>query len=1692
MKPLVTTSPEPALRGGGGDLPSAPYLLPDLVAQRIGSDPARAAITFGENTTDYAHLGRRAGAVAQKLKDLGVRRGDPVGVFLHRHPDLVAALLGIWWAGAAYVPLDPNHPDERLAWMADDAGVRVTVTRGDLTSRVGRLSQLKTLVLDDLPTAGSPVGPLVDVSADDAAYVMYTSGSTGRPKGIVIGHGGIANRVLWTVRTHGLGPGDRVLQKTSTGFDAAVWEFFAPLVSGATVALAPLGAERDPELMVRAIAEQDITVLQGVPSVLRRLVTEPAWPDCRCLRLVFSAGEPLDAALARALSLEGQAQVWNTYGPTECSIDVTAHRSDPSAAEGAVPIGRPLDNLRILLLEPSGEPVPVGVPGEVHVGGAGLGRGYLNQAALTAERFVPDPYGERGARLYRTGDQARWRSDGSLEFLGRLDGQVKVNGVRIEPGEVEAALLGHPAVQNAAVLVEEHEQARRLVGYLAGPDLPSADETRAYLRERVPEVMIPARFVHLAEFPLNTSGKTDRRALAALAPPAAEREVVPPRNAAEELIAEIWRELLGVDEVSVDDDFFSLGATSLDVTRLATRLRARCGRVDLPGLFGASTLAGQAALIGTAASERATLTGTAGAGRAGEVGQAGPDQGDPIGTGGSEQAEIRRVPRTGPLPLSPGQHRLRFLDSLNPGSPEWVAPLFLRLPAGADEVNVRRALHHIEQRHESLRTRYPGDDGQVVVAAGQVELRVEHSEALEGLFAEQFARGFDLANGPLWRALLVHVPGQDPVLLVTVHHIASDGWSTAVLERELRHLISGGGAEDLPELPVQYADYAHWQRRHTSDEALAGDLAYWRRQLAGAVPTELLPDHPRPARRDAAGAGVQVRIPAALAQSIEKFSRAQGVTPFTTLLTALAALLARHTGSQDVVIGTPVAGRDREELSNVVGFFLNSVVLRCRLDDDPDALTAVQRVRQTCAEAFAHQSVPFERLVNELQPQRDLSRTPLYQVAFDLQEEGATTMSADPVVNAAFQQAWKVSKTDLTLFVRRGENGTLDAAFEYAAALFDQTTVQRLADRYMRLLRAIVAKPSRRLSSIDLVPAAERRQLQRWSVNPGPLPLTCVHEDIRAAGQANPQAVAVESGLHALTYAELEAASNRIAHHLTGLIAGQSEPTVAVLLDRGSDLITTMLGIWKAGGAYVPLDPSFPAERIADMAETAGTTVAVTSSAYAQRFPQQMRTVALDSSTLDVHPDTPLDVPADPDRLAYVIFTSGSTGRPKGVAVTHRGLANHVHWAARELAGQGTGGAPLFSSVAFDLVVPNLWAPLVAGQRVWMYPQSAELDGLGKALAGAGSFSFVKLTPGHLELLEHQLTPAQMDRLAEVVVVAGEALAGPLAQRWRNVLGDARLINEYGPTEASVGTCVHPVTGQVTSDVVPIGRPLPNLSMRVLEPDGSPAPIAVPGELWVGGVGVARGYIGRPDLTAERFAPDPWGPPGARMYRTGDLARVNADGAVEFLGRIDDQVKIRGYRVEPGEIRARLLENPEIEDAVVVAAGPLTDQRLLAYYVPAATGEVNDLASYCAQRLPAYLVPAVFIALPAIPLTANGKLDRSSLPEPEAKSALTAPRNPAEERVAQIWAGVLGCPEEEVDVHTGFFAAGGHSIRAVQLISELKSAFGVQLSIRAVFERPTVAELAEEIEAAIRAEIEQMTATDLLASVQNQVQEGNS
>nr|APD71641.1 non-ribosomal peptide synthetase 6 [Streptomyces sp.] len=1630
--------------------------LAELIAQQATRTPdAPAVLTEDAAPLSYAELDARANRLAHRLTRLGVGPDTLVGVHLERSASLVVSLLAVWRTGAAYLPLDPAHPAERLRSIVAEARPVVVLTAGRSAGTELGAPQVDLDAEWELISSLPATAPEISVQSGHLAYVIHTSGSTGRPKGVQVTQAGIAGRVLWTVRTHALGPDDRVLHKTAIGFDAHCWEVFAPLVAGGAVALAAVGAERDPEALVACAARLRATVLQVVPSVLRLLVAEPGWRELTALRLLFSAGEPLHAELCRRAT-EGHGErlaVWNTYGPTECSIDVTAHPYDPEQATGPVPIGRPLPGTRLLVLDEQGRPVPVGVPGELHIGGTPLARGYLGRPDLTAERFVPDPYGDAGGRLYRTGDLVRWRADRTLEYRGRADHQVKVNGVRIEPGEVEAALLSHPEVTGAVVTAPEGpDGAKRLTAHLVTADAELPAGLRGFLRGLLPEALVPTVLIPLAAFPLTSNGKLDRAALPAPLQDDADRPYTAPRTEAQQIVAEVWQGLLPVERVGIQDDFFRLGGDSLLITRLAARLREATGKDLTPAeLFTSATVEAQAALL-TAAGVRPALV---------------------------------PVDRTGVLSLSFGQRRLHFQDRMNPGGAEWVSPLIMALPEAAETVLVQRALDALEARHEALRTRYPADadeSGQRIVEPGPVELTETTAtrEGLGALAAAHFGRGFDLQEGPLWRALLVRTEERAPVLVIALHHITCDGWSSALLEREFGELyaaFAAGRAPELPEPTLGYADYAAWERTALTEETLAADLAYWRDALAGHSPSALPTDHPRPAERDHRGAVVPVVIPADTADALAELGRRHGATPFMTLLTGYATLLARHGGEWDVTVGTPVAGRGRPGTENLVGFFLNSLALRAGLTPELGFGEALDRVREVTLAGFAHQEVPFERVVEEVQGDRDLSRTPVYQAAFDLHDETLTTGGADLDDLETFRQAWRIAKTDLTLFLRRRPDGTFAGVLEYATSLFEDAPVQRLGEHFVRLLAAPPAAPATPLGALELAGPAERhRQLVEWNAGAhttvaDPADAT-VLDLFEARAAERPDATALRHDGRSTTFAELEAHANRFAWRLRQS-GTTTEHLVGVLLDRGPDLMAAFLGSWKTGAGYVPLDPGHPAERIAGMLADAGARILVTTADHAARmapvFPGELVVVDRDRALLDALPAHRPPRRQDPLAIAYTIFTSGSTGRPKGVAVEQRGLANHVAWAARDLIGTQGGGAALFSSTAFDLVVPNLYAPLVAGQPLHILPAGLDLADLGATLAQGAPYSFVKLTPGHLDILSQQLTDEQAEGLARTVLVAGEAFPGAAASRWLELLGPGRLINEYGPTECSVGTCIHPVDVP-QSTVVPIGRPLPGLSMYVLDAELRPVPLGAVGELHVGGTGVARGYTGRPAATAGSFLPDPYGPAGARLYRTGDLARQLPDGTVVFLGRIDHQIKVRGFRVEAGEIQAVLTSHPGVRDAAVTA-----DRGLTAYLVPTG-GELPDtaeLTAHCARLLPDYMLPSAYVALDSIPLTANGKLDRGRLPAPaetgqDGPAGRTGPRDIVEEHIAAIWQELL---DVEPDVHDDFFQSGGNSILGIRLISRIQAEFLVSLPLRAIFEGPSVAALARAVEALVQAEL---------------------
>ncbi|MEV4013019.1 amino acid adenylation domain-containing protein [Nonomuraea angiospora] len=1633
--------------------------IPELIAAQAGRTPDAVAVVSGFGRLTYRELDARAERLARRLRAAGLRRDDVVGVCLSRRPDLVVAMLAVHRAGAAVLPLDPEHPADRSDWMLADSGARLLIADPGSPLTGPPLVTPAADEGDDAPEAAArPTDP------DTLAYVIYTSGSTGRPKGVGVPHRGILNRVLWAVETFGFSPADRMLQKTAITFDAAMWEVFAPLVSGGAVVLAPPGVERDPAAMVEAVRAGAVTILQAVPSMWRPLADEPGLRDCGSLRLLLSAGEPLPGELADRLP----AQVVNTYGPTECSIDVTAWPYARGTAEGTVPIGLPLDNTRVHVLGPRGEPVPIGVPGELCVAGDGLARGYLGQPRRTAESFVPDPYGPPGSRLYRTGDVVRRDADGVLHFLGREDHQVKIRGVRVEPGEVEAVLSEHDAVAAAVVVAGPGADGQpRLIGYVVPKGaMPAEPELRAHLLARLPAPYVPSVFVELDRIPLTSTGKTDRNALPAPDESRQGRTLVPPATEAEKAVARVWADVLNLDEIGATEDFFALGGHSLLAARVTAGLLAECGvRLPVRAVFEARTVAELA----------------------GRLESAGTDDGPALGPRA----------RTGPVPLSYAQRRLWFLDRLAPGSTEYHVTWAFRITGELDVAALSGALTGLFARHEALRTRYPkgadGDPEQVVEPAGPITPPVENlrpGERIDDRLRAFAGEPFDLAERPPVRVRLFRAASAEHVLAVVLHHIACDGRSEEIMAAELRELyeagIEGRDARLAPPA-LQYADYTLWQRDSLAGESLERELGHWRERLSGLPRLELPTDRPRPPLRDGRGASAGFRVPAEVADALVTLGRRHGATPFMTFLAVFAALVHRYTGAVDLPIGTPVAGRGHRELDGAVGFFVNTLVLRCDLADDPTFTEVLERVRDVALDAFGHDEVPFDLLVEDLAPQRDLARTPLFDVLFELRETPESTPRLAGLDVRRVAAAPATAKFELTLALTADAEGGYRAELEYATALFDRATMDRLAGHFTRLAECAARRPDSPIGRLDLLDPAERRRLvNEWNEETAPAAdPECLHEAFEAQAARTPDAVAVDGPGGPIGYRELSERAAGLARRLRAAGVGPERP-VAVLLERSSWAVITLLAVLRAGGVYAPLDPAQPAERLALLLDGLAPAAVVTTSHLLDGLgpiPAPVLTVDDDESPDESPREGPRFPVADPEQLAYLIYTSGSTGRPKAVMVPHRAYTHHCRVIAGAYDIRAGDRVLLLAALTFDVAMDQIAATLLAGATVVIgeprFWTPAELpDRLGERRV-----THMEITPAYYREMMTGVRPGD-PRLTglRLMNVGSDVITHDDARRWTETGLPGRFLCTYGPTEATITSVVHPVTGHdpgAPDAVLPIGRPVPGTRCYVLDAAMNPVPIGVPGELYLGGARLSRGYLGRPRMTADRFVPDPFGGvPGDRLYRTGDLVRYRPDGVIDFLGRIDDQVKVRGFRIELGEIEAALAEHPGVR-ACAVTARPVStgERRLVGYVVPregvSCTAAV--LRAHLSDRLPGYMVPGLWVTLDELPLTASKKVDRRTLPAPgpglaESGRERVAPRNEIEAAIAEVWSGVLGA--SGVGVHDDFFEIGGHSLLATRVMTRLEDLFGIELPLRVLFEATTVAAQATALERIAETEAE--------------------
>ncbi len=1648
-----------------------PVLVHELVGERARLCPEAVAVVQGDREVSFGELEVRANRLAHRLVGLGIGPDVLVGVCLGRGPELLVALLAVMKAGGAYVPLDPEYPVERLRYIQQDTGARVVITDTAHASAVPPAAGTPKLLLDELEHSAADLAatpPRTDTDPDHLAYISYTSGSTGRPKGVAATHRAVQG--FWTRPDwSGITSEDTVLALAPLPFDVATYELWCSLFEGARVAMLPPGP-LTADVVRTAVTRHAVTVLSLTVGLFNQ-ITEEDLDAFRGVRRLLTGGDVLSPAhVRRAVAALPDTWVGNSYGPTECTTFTCIHpRVTAETTHRPIPLGRPVGDSRCYILDEDLRPLPPGAPGELYIGGTRLARGYLNAPAATAERFLPDPF-VPGERVYRTGDRVRLLPDGALDFLGRLDKQVKVRGYRIEPGEIETCLLRHPSVSHCLVTVHDHgPDDRRLIAYVvpAGEDSDGGDTAalRRHVERHLPAYMVPWAFVRLDAFPLDPNGKIDRRALPLPAPTDATAASDTPRGPAERTVADVWAEVLGLPAVGRDADFFELGGHSLLVSRVAARLRERTN-ADLPlrTLFTARTVRTLAEAVTRAAPARAP----------------------------------RLTPRPstdGAVRLSAAQRRMWIVDQHLTDRGAYHVPVGLRLHGALD----RSALHHavldVVDRHEVLRSVLTvdprGEPAQVVREQADIPLAyhdLRDDPDPEAALAQWARTGVDepfhlTAECPL-RILLARTADDVHVLLVVIHHIAFDGVSYDVFLRELAahyEARATGGEAAVPALEVQYADYAHWQHDLLEQGEGERQLAYWRQALRDQSPLELPTDRPRPANPSGRGATVPFVLPAETANGLRELARRHGTTVFTALLTAWQTVLHRYSGQDDIAVGCVVDGRVARGVENLIGFFVNTLVMRADFSGDPAFTRALEATHERVLAGLDHQDLPFDRLVEELRPPREPGRTPFFQAAINFRDAGdgadhftglRTDLYTVPSVSAKF---------DLLLYAE-DDGESLSGVLEFATDLFEPATAGRIVESLTTLIADAVARPASAVSDLAVLTAeAHHRIVHEWNDNSVDLGVpVLVHELVGERARLCPEAVAVVQGDREVSFGELEVRANRLAHRLVGLGIGP-DVLVGVCLGRGPELLVALLAVMKAGGAYVPLDPEYPVERLRYIQQDTGAPVVITDTAsrHAVQAPEGTTVLDLDrdAGTIADRPGRPPLVDVHERNLVYAIYTSGSTGRPKGVQVEHIGLSNYILWARDHYPRGGERATVLHSSISFDLTVPSLFEPLVSGRTLTILPPGDSLELLAQALVDEHtSYDYIRLTPSHLRYLRDWCGARGLAPRAGGWVVGGEVLEPELVVDWLRLCPGTVVINHYAPTEVVIGRVMYFVPPDFPEHPLPVvllGRPMHNSTVHVLDSAMRPVPPGVLGELYMGGLGVTRGYAGRPGLTADRFVPDPFGS-GGRLYRTGDHARQHADGAIEFVGRVDHQVKIRGYRIEPGEIEARLSEHPAIDRCLVHAWTDTTgDQRLAAYWIQppgsdaASRPTVTELRTFLHRDLPDYMIPSAFVALDAFPLNPHGKIDRHALPAPDARPVLDTvfqnPRTPGEAMLADIWAQVLDV--DRVGIDDNFFELGGDSIKAVKLTHHCVTQ-GIPLTPRSVFETQTVRQMADAVTAA--------------------------
>ncbi|MEH2279394.1 MAG: amino acid adenylation domain-containing protein [Nostoc sp.] len=1649
----------------------------ELFAAQVEKTPDNIAVVFDEQKLTYQELNHRANKVAHYLQSLGVGREVLVGICVERSLDTIVGLLGILKAGAAYLPLDTSYPQERLSFMLSDSQVQVLLTQQKFVDEFS-VSGVKTVCFDsdgEAIACQSHENPPSDVTAENLAYLIYTSGSTGTPKGVLIQHQGVCNLAQAQIKLFDVHPHSRVLQFASFSFDASVWEIVMALGSGASLYMGTQDSLRPGADLIKFLREHSITHVTLPPTALAALPAE----ELPNLQTLIVAGEACNPKLIAQWSQE--RRFFNAYGPTESTVCATV--AECTAGDTQATIGRAIANTQVYILDNHLQPVPIGTAGELFIGGDGLARGYLNRPELTRERFIPNPFDEAGTKLYKTGDLTRYLPDGNIEFLGRVDNQVKIRGFRIELDEIEKLLIQHPDVKQVAVIAREDIPSdKRLVAYIVLNQKPEAiiATLKRFLEEKLPKYMVPGVFVILDSLPLTPNGKVDRQNLpdGDRTRPDLEETFVVPRNPIEEKLASIWAELLGIEPIGINDNFFNLGGHSLIAAQMLSRIRDSF-QVELffHHIFAYPTIAGLAGLIEQYSHLQQQL----------------------------QRPAIQPVPRSGYLPASFAQERVHFIQEVAPEGSAYQAQVTLRFTGQLNVTALEQCLSEIVRRHEIFRTTFPAADGrlfQVIHPAWPVNLKVvdlqsipksEQEAEIQRLFDAEVQKPFYLDKLPLVRWLLLKLSDQDHLLIHIEHHMVHDGWSfNNVFLNEFLALYQAfclGQPSPLPELTLQFADYAHWQREWVKSEEAQAQLAFWQQKLSGSPPLLELPyDRPRLVEQTYNGTQIRVELPITLCESLRVLSRQQGTTLFMTTLAAFLIILRHYTAQEDLCVGTAVANRRMRETEQLIGMIVNNLVLRTDLSGNPTFRELLSQVRQVTLEAFANEDLPFDKVVEVLKPIRNLSYNPVFQVMFsfhDSPQPDLTLLGLNITTNVALSNKSTKFDLDVVLIPQYGEGKGITAIWEYNTDLFDAATIQQMVDQYQNLLEKIVANPEQRISDLPLLTQSQQQLLMEWNQTHKEYSSSeCIQKLFEAQVELTPDAVAVEQDGQKLTYRELSDRANKIAHYLQSL-GVKPETLIGICVERSLDMIAGLLGILKAGGAYVPLDPAYPQERIAEIIADTQLGFLLTQDKFQDKLLGYTgKTICLDTDWELITPQSTANPISDVqlDNLAYIIYTSGSTGKSKGVTLEHRSLMNFVITAIDEYGIKTSDKVLQFASICFDTSIEEIFPCLCIGATLvlrteemlnssedfWQYCQKWQL-------------TVLDLPTAYWHQLVAELKPqdARICECLRTVIIGGEAVQLEKVQHWHTCVAHLspvpQLFNTYGPTEATVVTTLERLTPAAPS--VSIGRPISNAQVYVLDQYQQPVPIGVPGELHIGGTGLARGYWQRPELTNEKFVSNALQSRGAgeqgsrganenqssRLYKTGDLVRFCKDGKLEYLGRVDNQVKIRGFRIELGEIEAVLRQHPQVLQAVVIAHEDTPGQkRLVAYVVPQKPQPTtNELRNFLKQKLPNYMIPAAFMVLESIPMTPNQKVDYRALPTPDfsrsAEDKFIAPRTLIEEKLVAIWSEVLRV--ENVGVHDNFFELGGDSILSIQLISKANQA-GIQIAAKQLFKYQTIAELA--------------------------------